>query len=209
MPSIATTHGLINYRERGSGTPVVMLHATLHDHRDFEPIFEEIARNHRAVIALKDVVEAFELGPAIFIGNSVGGYAAAQLAIDDPERVAGLILVNSGGFTKQSPATRAFIRLMSSPAFFTKRMLPLLARAYMRAKTPSDRAIIKRVKARAAGSGAAVAAKLWGSFLDPAFDLRESGRRYSRPTRAGRMQGRGSCPTASRQQQRRCRQPGP
>jgi len=205
MPSIATTHGLLSYREGGRGTPVVMLHATLHDRRDFDPIFDEIARSHRAiaidwphhgessnsgslprasdlVVALKDVVSALELEPAVFIGNSVGGYAAAQLAIDDPERVAGLVLVNAGGFTKQTAATRAFIKLMSSPAFFTKRMLPLLAKAYMRAKTDSDRAIIQRVRARAAGSGAAVAAKLWSSFNDPSFDLRETAARITAPT---------------------------
>jgi len=205
MPSIATTHGLISYRESGTGRPVVMLHATLHDHRDFDPIFDEIAHDHRAiaidwphhgestnsgalpratdlVVTLRDVVVALDLEPAIFIGNSVGGYAAAQLAIDDPERVAGLVLVNSGGFTKQTPATKAFIKLMSSPTFFTKRMLPLLARAYMRAKTPSDKAIIQRVKARAAGNGAAVAATLWSSFLDPAFDLRESAAKIMAPT---------------------------
>ncbi len=204
MPSIATTHGLINYRESGTGSPVVMLHATLHDHRDFDPIFDEIARNHRAiaidwphhgqssnsgslpratdlVVALHDVVVAMDLEPAILIGNSAGGYAAAQLAIDHPDRVAGLVLVNTGGFTKQTPATRAFIKLMSSPAF-TKRMLPFLAKAYMRAQTPSDRAIIKRVKDRAAGSGAAVAAKMWSSFLDPAFDLRKTAAKITAPT---------------------------
>ena len=205
MPGIATTHGLISYRESGTGRPVVMLHATLHDRRDFDPIFDEIARTHRAiaidwphhgessnsgmlpratdlVVTLKDVVKAMELEPAIFIGNSVGGFAAAQLAIDDPERVAGLVLVNSGGFTKQTPATKAFITLMSSPALFTKRMLPLLAKAYMRAKTPSDKAIIQRVRARAAGNGAAVAAKLWSSFGDPAFDLRTAAAKIQTPT---------------------------
>ncbi|WP_332642156.1 alpha/beta fold hydrolase [Aeromicrobium sp.] len=205
MPSIATTHGLVSYRDSGTGVPVVMLHATLHDRRDFDPIFDEIARNHRAialdwphhgessnsgalpratdlVVTLKDVVNALDLEQAIFIGNSVGGYAAARLAIDDPELVAGLVLVNAGGFTKQTPATKAFIKLMSSPAFFTKRMLPLLTKAYMRAKTDSDKAIITRVKARAAGSGAAVAATLWSSFADPAFDLRAAAAKITAPT---------------------------
>jgi alpha/beta hydrolase family protein len=34
-----------------------------------------------------DVVAAVDLPSAVFIGNSVGGFAAARLAITDPQRV--------------------------------------------------------------------------------------------------------------------------
>ena len=39
MPFIATRAGRVFYEQRGSGVPVVLLHATLHDHRDFDLVF--------------------------------------------------------------------------------------------------------------------------------------------------------------------------
>lgn len=47
---------------------------------------------------LADVVAGLDLPSAAFIGNSVGGFAAARLAITDQQRVSQLVLVNAGGF---------------------------------------------------------------------------------------------------------------
>jgi hypothetical protein len=38
MPFVETSAGQVCYRERGSGTPVVLLHVVTHDHRNFEPL---------------------------------------------------------------------------------------------------------------------------------------------------------------------------
>ncbi len=46
------------------------------------------------VLALLD---ALGLSQAILVGNSMGGRVALQLALDHPERVAGLVLINSSG----------------------------------------------------------------------------------------------------------------
>lgn len=204
MPEIETAHGLIHYTDTGAGLPVVMVHATLHDHRDYDPIVGPIARSHRAIAidwphhglssgsgerptatdlaeTLQEIVEALSLGPSVVIGNSVGGYAAARLALDKPEAVAGLVLVNTGGFMKFNPMSRTFCRLMGRPAF-ARRVLPRLVDRYMRAQSESDRMISQRVKDRAAGDGAEVAASLWRSFLDPAFDLGTRAAKIEAPT---------------------------
>ena len=36
---------------------------------------------------LEDVVAALDLGPAVLLGNSIGGFAAVRLAARHPERV--------------------------------------------------------------------------------------------------------------------------
>jgi hypothetical protein len=38
MQFVETSAGQVCYRERGSGTPVVLLHVVTHDHRNFEPL---------------------------------------------------------------------------------------------------------------------------------------------------------------------------
>lgn len=46
-------------------------------------------------------MDAFELDRALLVGNSMGGAIAAKAAMLYPERVAGLVLVNSAGFGKE------------------------------------------------------------------------------------------------------------
>src|SRR6202044_2644818 len=97
--------------------------------------------------ALADVVAALDLPPAAFVGNSVGGFAAARLAITDPQRVSRLVLVNTGGFIA-SPVTNLYCRILGTPAVM-KRVLPRSIRSYMKATSENDRAVQERALARA------------------------------------------------------------
>ncbi|OCT45495.1 hypothetical protein CLCR_01756 [Cladophialophora carrionii] len=106
-----------------------MLHATLHDRRDYEVVAEHFAKKYKAITVdwpwhgdskgssnedylsavgfadvLEDVVDGLELGSAMVIGNSVGGLAAARFAINQPDKVRGLVLVNTGGFVEWTPS---------------------------------------------------------------------------------------------------------
>ena len=87
---------------------------------------------------LEDVIDALGLSRAVLIGNSVGGFAAARLAISRPECVAGLVLVNTGGFVPLNALSRSFCRVLGTPAVF-RRTAPLFIRGYMKAKTEGDR----------------------------------------------------------------------
>jgi pimeloyl-ACP methyl ester carboxylesterase len=121
-----------------------------------------------------EFVDLLDLSDLVVIGNSVGGYAASRLAIERRERIAGMVLVNTGGFTAHSSATRAFCSVMGRPSV-VRLVFPLFVRAYMHARTAADRAIVGRVVARArTKDGAATAAALWRSFTQPAHDLRDS-----------------------------------
>src|SRR5260370_5885959 len=207
MSFVTTTAGRVFCEERGSGVPVVLLHATLHDHRDFDLVAGPLATRYRTIAldwpahgrsdppgrggavdafrfaaVLADVVEGLDLAPAVLIGNSVGGFAAARLALDQPDRVAGLIRVNTAGCPVQPAASRLGARGLGHP-WVSRRLLPRLVPRYMKARNQHDRAIAERVRARArTEDGAPVAACLWRSFGTRAFDLRANGPRLTAPT---------------------------
>lgn len=201
---IHTTAGSVAYDETGSGDTVVLLHATLHDRHDFASIVPVLAERHRVLAldwpahgesdpapnmtaerigdVLAEVAAALDLRRAVFIGNSVGGYAAARLAIEHPDRVAGLVLVNSGGFIPPSPLVRAFTTLMGTP-WVTRRVMPRFIRGYMRSAAPADDAIIERATALArTPAGIETAASVWRSFSEPAHDLRDRAHLITAPT---------------------------
>ena len=206
MPDVQTRAGSVHFGEQGSGPPVLLMHATLHDRHDFDPIVPALARDYRVIAldwpghgespappaslqpsavlfadVLEDVVRAMELPPAVLIGNSVGGFAAARLAITHPDRVAGLVLVDSGGFAT-NPLIRGFCRLVGTPAF-ARVALPRSIYSYMKAKTQSDREITARAIARAKTTeGRATFGALWRSFAAEEYDLRARAGELTAPT---------------------------
>ena len=201
MPYVETSAGQVYYAERGSGTPIVLLHANTHDHRDFDQVAEVLSATHRTIAVdwpghgrsdpaqgryasamgfadvLAEIVDRLDLAQVVLIGNSVGGYAAARLALDQPDRVAGLVLVNTGGFIEQNPISSAICRLLGRPAI-TRRLLPRLVKGYMKPKNAFDREITERTAAVAATpAGAQVSAGVWRSFLATDYDLSAEGPR--------------------------------
>lgn len=203
MPSVTTRAGTLHYTDEGTGHPIVLLHATLHDHRDFDAIAPELAQHHRVIAidwpshgrsaqstqrltaplladVLEDVVEKMHLPPAVFIGNSVGGFAAARLAITHPDKVTALVLVNAGGFLPFTPVTRTFTRMVGA---FTGLVMPGLVIRYMQAKNDFDKKITERARAVAkTKQGTHTASSIWKSFTKPAHDLRPQAHKLTAPT---------------------------
>ena len=205
VTKVETRVGKVAYSDVGEGPAVVLLHATLHDRHDFDPIVEQLQRDYRVIAldwpghgespapepnyqptaasyadALADVVAALDLPPAAFVGNSVGGFAAARLAITDPQRVSRLVLVNTGGFVA-SPVTNIYCRTLGRPAVM-KRVLPRSIRSYMKATSENDRAVQERALARAhTREGVVLTAALWRSFAAPEHNLRPYADRITAP----------------------------
>lgn len=200
---VETRAGEVAYSDVGEGPVVVLLHATLHDRRDFDAIAPSLRHDHRVIAldwpghgdspapsqpptaalfadVLADVVATLDLPPAAFIGNSVGGFAAARLAITEPQRVSRLVLVNSGGFIA-SPVANLYCRTLGIPAVM-KRVLPRFVRSYMKATSDNDYAVQQRVLERAnTGDGVSLTAALWRSFATPEHDLRPHADRITAP----------------------------
>lgn len=195
MQIVETAVGPVAYERAGEGPPLVLLHASPGDHRDYAAVQPDLARSHTTwaldwpgfggspppdppaaasalgyARVLAAFVDALDLHDVRLVGNSVGGYAAASLAIDRPDRVERLVLVNSNGFTRHTPLTRAVCRLLGNETA-TRRLSGPLARGYLRRSTDT----VRGMRRRAAAPGperAAVQAALWRSFTAPDNDLR-------------------------------------
>src|ERR1051326_2750662 len=108
MDIVQTTAGPIAYEARGHGSPVVLLASGAHDHHDFDELCARLPDRFRTIapdwpahgeappgpapasaMQFADVAEEFvaAVAPdgAIVVGNSVGGFAAARLAIRRPD----------------------------------------------------------------------------------------------------------------------------
>jgi len=204
MPTIDTSLGPVSYTDQGHGPAVLLLHAALHDRTDYDAVRDSLLQRHRvlavdwpghgespspdkplAAVQFGDLaiefVDRLELSNLVVIGNSVGGYAACRLAIERREHIAGVVLVNTGGFTDHNAATRGFCAVMGRPEI-ARLVFPVFVRAYMHARAAGDRAIVKRVVARGrTREGARTAAALWRSFTEPGHNLRDAAAAITAP----------------------------
>jgi len=104
------------YVERGTGTPLILLHGATNDLRSFEPQMEPLAKRFRVIsISLRhywpepwngegafsaaqqaeDVaafITALGVGKVHLVGHSRGGYIALELALAHPELLRDLVL---------------------------------------------------------------------------------------------------------------------
>ncbi len=202
---LETSAGKVAYDSRGEGDPLVMLSSGAHDRHDFDDLRALLPEGMRSIaadwpahgesppgadpataMAFADVAEELVAGlapeGAVVVGNSVGGFAAARLAIRRPELVRGLVLIDSGGFGGRPPQVRAFCGLMSRP-WFLRRIYPRFADRYMRPSSEADRRVRDAAIAttrRDPGLGAVCG--LWGSFTSPEHDLRAEAPSITAPT---------------------------
>jgi len=104
-------------QEAGEGEPIVFLHGLLGLNEHWFPAVESLSRRARCImiefplaeiphkLCSIDAVTAMvkrELsqlidGPAVFVGNSLGGHLALRLALDHADAVRGIVLAGSSG----------------------------------------------------------------------------------------------------------------
>jgi 2-hydroxy-6-oxonona-2,4-dienedioate hydrolase len=118
------------FMERGSGTPLVLLHGMFGDYLDWAPVVDPLAAHFRVLApdlpgfgdsdkpdaeftrelftsALDEFLLARGVDRCVLAGNSFGGQIAMEYARSRPGRVHQLVLIDSGGFYRYSPAERA------------------------------------------------------------------------------------------------------
>lgn len=115
MTVSARTRSGLAYDANGTGPPVLLLHAGIHDRRMWEPHWDALASRFHAIRfdargfgnsadpkrpytlhgdAL-DVLDALEVEKATLVGVSMGGRTAVDFAISVPHRTNALVTVNS------------------------------------------------------------------------------------------------------------------
>jgi pimeloyl-ACP methyl ester carboxylesterase len=205
MPLLDTASGPVAYDERGEGPAIVLLPSGAHDRHDYDELralipdgFRTIALDWpghgesplgrgpgtamRFAAVAEELVERLAPDGAIVVGNSVGGFAAARLAARRPELVAGLVVIDGGGFVGRPLHVRAFCALMSQ-RWFLRRIYPAFSARYMRARTDADRrARDAAIATTRADPGLRAVTELWRSFASPEHDLREEARTIAAPT---------------------------
>ncbi len=205
MPTVNLSTGAVHFSEHGQGAPLILLHANPGDSRDFAAVIPALARHYRVLAldwpgygqsalpehsetvgalffynVLREFLALLGLPPAFFVGNSLGGNAAARLAIEAPQLVRGLILVAPGGFTPHNFITRAFCKLQGSRFSLAPYRW---ARLYLKRHNDTTRAMLERARtSQATPPHIALNRAVWRSFIEPAHDLRHSAGTIRAPT---------------------------
>jgi pimeloyl-ACP methyl ester carboxylesterase len=118
MPVLTLPNLRMSYQEAGTGEPVVLLHGLGSSGRDWEDQIPALASRYRVIAPdlrghgdseklthstiaamAEDVAQllaALGTGPVHVVGISMGGMIAFQLALDAPDLVNSLVIVNSG-----------------------------------------------------------------------------------------------------------------
>jgi pimeloyl-ACP methyl ester carboxylesterase len=204
---VSTRAGRLSCDELGSGPPVLLLASGGHDHGDWDLVRPALADHFRTIApdwpghgrngspsagwtpstagfadAVEDVIDAVASEPVALIGNSVGGFAAARLAIRRPERVRALVLVAGGGFRPVGPPERLFNWAMSHRRFM-RVCYPWFARWYVRPDSDFSTGVVAAAVANARRPGTTeVLNGLWRSFSTPQADLSATAGAISVPT---------------------------
>jgi len=110
----------IHYQEKGTGTPLVLLHGYTSSTYSWKDVFEPLSKSfHVIAVDLKGfglsekpdgdysrraqatlvahLLAQLNIDKAWLCGNSMGGEVALNVAVANPQRVAGLILIDSAG----------------------------------------------------------------------------------------------------------------
>jgi pimeloyl-ACP methyl ester carboxylesterase len=183
------------YDAAGTGDPVVMLHGGGGDRHDYDDLRALLPERFRTIavdwpghgdspafegtataLALADVAEdvVTELAPAgaVLVGNSVGGFAAARLAVTRPDLARGLIVLDGGGFSGFGPHVRMFCGLMGQP-WFLRAFYPAFTGLALRSRSPAARRARGQARRMVSSSdGLRTLSSLWRSFAQAGHDLR-------------------------------------
>ena len=167
------------YRLGGEGPAIVLIHGITGTSETWDEVLPWLARNHTVLApdllghgesakprgdyslgayasGVRDLMIALGIDRATFVGHSLGGGVAMQLAYQFPDRLERLVLMSSGGLGRE---VNLILRLTALPA--AEYVLPLLAAQPL------------------LGAGEALAGALGRLGLRAGLDLEEIGRGFA------------------------------
>ncbi len=110
----------LHYQDMGTGTPLVLIHGLSSSTYSWKDLFEPLAKNYRVIavdlkgfgfsakpdgdytrraqaVLVAHLLDFLKIDRTWLAGNSMGGEVALNFALQNPQRVAGLILIDSAG----------------------------------------------------------------------------------------------------------------
>ena len=134
--AIANIGGVnLNYEDRGKGLPVLLAHGYTGSIEDWAMIIPPLAEKYRVMAIdhrghgnseapssqehysvcifaedLSALLQRLNAAPAVIVGHSMGGFMALQLALDHPDAVKALVLVDTSSGEFQRPPGFAELR---------------------------------------------------------------------------------------------------
>lgn len=126
---VTLPQGTINYRERGTGEPIVFVHGALVNADLWRKVVPELAKDHRCVAPdlplgsherampadadlspygaaklIADFIAALDLDRVTLVGNNTGGALCQLVVTRHPERIGRLVLTNCDAYDKFPPS---------------------------------------------------------------------------------------------------------
>lgn len=144
----------LHYQEKGVGTPLVLLHGFTSSTYSWKDVFEPLAKTFRVIavdlkgfgfsgkpdgdytrraqaVLVGHLLDHLKIEKAWFCGNSMGGEVSLNLALASPQRVAGLILIDSAGVEVKGASSLA-------PGYL---LIPVVGRLLMALALRSDKLV--------------------------------------------------------------------
>jgi pimeloyl-ACP methyl ester carboxylesterase len=128
MHDIDLSRGTIQYRDQGSGRPIVLIHGLLVNGRIWDPVVEQLRKSRRWIVPelplgshripmgedadltptavagmIAELISRLELEDVTLVGNDTGGALSQLVVAGHPERLGGLVLTNCDSFEHFPP----------------------------------------------------------------------------------------------------------
>ena len=173
----------VAYRMAGEGPAVLLIHGITSSSETWDRVFRLLAREHTVIApdlighgesakprgdysmgayasGLRDLCAALDVDSATFVGHSLGGGIAMQMAYQFPERCERLVLVSSGGL---GPDVSLLLRAATLPG--SEYVIPLLFKAGLMGVGRSLGSLLGRLGLRP-GTDVEEIAHGWASLAD-------------------------------------------
>ena len=144
----------IHYQEKGAGAPLVLIHGYTSSTYSWKDVFEPLAKSFHVIavdlkgfgfsgkpdgdytrreqgVLVAHLLDHLKIQKAWLCGNSMGGEVALNVALANPQRVAGLILIDSAGVEVPGRGTL-------TPGYLT---IPIVGRLLIALSLTSDKLV--------------------------------------------------------------------
>ena len=144
----------IHYQEKGTGIPLVLIHGFTSSTYSWKDVFGPLSKDFRVIavdlkgfgfsgkpdgdysrpaqaVLVSHLLDYLKIEKAWLCGNSMGGEVSLNVALHNPERVAGLILIDSAGVKVNGGGSLA-------PGYIS---IPLVGRVLMALALTSDKLV--------------------------------------------------------------------